>query len=366
MGDGVNQNKDIKVAICWMDISGYMAACWSELNALENIDLRVITQPITNNNAFDTTIMAGIDWCPMEDTDDQSQFEQLRVLLEKFQPDIVVISGWASTPYKKLTKMHWLKRPVFLLAMDTPWRGDIRQLLAKYILSGYLRLFEGVMVPGENTKRYAKYLGFDENQILEPLYGFDAKAFTPRTVPRMVATNERRFLYVGRYAPEKGIKTLINAYTKYRAKSQNPWQLVCCGQGPEIEYIEETEGVVNLGFVQPNDLPRIFCDSDCFVFPSNYEPWGVALTEACGSGLPVIVSRNVGAATALVSDGENGYLFDSGDIDQLCEAMLKIEQRTSTLLQMGEVSVIKAQTYSSKKWALQWRAALKRFLGPDS
>jgi glycosyltransferase involved in cell wall biosynthesis len=70
------------------------------------------------------------------------------------------------------------------------------------------------------------------------------------------------------------------------------------------------------------------------VHPALEEPWGLVINEAMASGLPVLSSRNVGAAEELVVEGENGFLFDPLNISEICAAMQKIhlmseDQRTA-------------------------------------
>ena len=58
-----------------------------------------------------------------------------------------------------------------------------------------------------------------------------------------------------------------------------------------------------------------------FVLPSRHDGWGVVVNQAIAAGLPVICSDAVGAAADLVSNGVNGYVFPSGNVEQLAEAM---------------------------------------------
>ena len=55
------------------------------------------------------------------------------------------------------------------------------------------------------------------------------------------------------------------------------------------------------------DPVRYLRASDVFVLPSAYESYGLVVTEALASGVPV-VSAPVGVAPDVIVDGENGYL----------------------------------------------------------
>lgn len=62
---------------------------------------------------------------------------------------------------------------------------------------------------------------------------------------------------------------------------------------------------------------------DCFVLPSRHEPFGIVVLEAWASGIPVIVSH-VGGLMKLVSHGQDGLHFPSGDAEALTQAMTRI------------------------------------------
>ena len=58
--------------------------------------------------------------------------------------------------------------------------------------------------------------------------------------------------------------------------------------------------------------------------PALEEPWGLVINEAMASGLPVLSSRNVGAAEELVVEGKTGYLFDPSSVEEMARALAKI------------------------------------------
>jgi glycosyltransferase involved in cell wall biosynthesis len=60
------------------------------------------------------------------------------------------------------------------------------------------------------------------------------------------------------------------------------------------------------------------------VHPALEEPWGLVINEAMASGLPVLSSRNVGAAEELVVEGKTGFLFDPKNVEEIAAALVKI------------------------------------------
>jgi glycosyltransferase involved in cell wall biosynthesis len=82
--------------------------------------------------------------------------------------------------------------------------------------------------------------------------------------------------------------------------------------------------VVFAGFRQIGELPGFYSGAGVFVHPALEEPWGLVINEAMASGLPVISSRNVGAAEELVVEGVTGFLFDPGNVKELAGLMARV------------------------------------------
>jgi len=159
------------------------------------------------------------------------------------------------------------------------------------------------------------------------------------------------FSYIGRFSPEKGLDTLAKAYTKYRAMSSDPWELMCCGAGPMQSLLDGQPGIRVEGFIQPRDLPEKLASSGCLVLPSHSEAWGLVVHEATSAGLPVIVSDRVGASVHLVQPGYNGFIFKTGDVDDLASQMLRISGMTAGRLDaMSKASYSLSQQYSPVLW----------------
>ena len=69
------------------------------------------------------------------------------------------------------------------------------------------------------------------------------------------------------------------------------------------------------GLVTGDDLSRCFAAADVFVMPSDSETLGFVVLEAMASGVPV-VGCNAGGIPSIIDDGETGYLFEAGDMEQ--------------------------------------------------
>lgn len=186
----------------------------------------------------------------------------------------------------------------------------------------------------------------------------------PATAPE--ALTGSYFLASNRFVERKNLGRLIEAYARHVASSRSSglgfqekeksgvWPLVLLGDGElkgelmalceglgvqvfsggHLEKLKlnsyklktSSEGglVVFAGFRQIAELPAFYAEAGAFVHPALEEPWGLVINEAMASGLPVLSSRNVGAAEELVVDGETGYLFDPMNIEEMAAAMDKV------------------------------------------
>jgi UDP-glucose:(heptosyl)LPS alpha-1,3-glucosyltransferase len=147
--------------------------------------------------------------------------------------------------------------------------------------------------------------------------GFDDSAFNPgaRASSRAAARerfgygeDERVVLFVGNELERKGWDTLVGAV----ARLGDP-RICVLGAGR----IAPESPPTFVHWAGPDqDVAQLHAAADAFVLPTRYEPWGLAIVEALGSGLPVVTTRLAGAAVA-VRDGESGRLL--GDPDDEAE-----------------------------------------------
>lgn len=128
------------------------------------------------------------------------------------------------------------------------------------------------------------------------------------------------FLYFGRLSVEKGINTLISAFSGNKSHS-----LKIAGTGPLKEFVENAAGqnanISYLGFRKGKDLEELIKNASFIMMPSEcYENNPLSVVEAYSLGKPVIGSRIAGIPE-LIKEGENGFLFEPGNRESLMAAI---------------------------------------------
>jgi len=110
------------------------------------------------------------------------------------------------------------------------------------------------------------------------------------------------------------------------------------------------------------EIEKFYCASDVFVFPSYYDSFGMVVTEAMASGIPVITNHSVGAAE-IVTDGLNGILTkDPWDPNQLADAMQKFVDDPELSKRMGASARLAVEGLTWDDCANQTMNVYKEFL----
>jgi glycosyltransferase involved in cell wall biosynthesis len=138
-------------------------------------------------------------------------------------------------------------------------------------------------------------------------------------------------LFVGRLAPEKGIDTLLKAWSELEADL--PLHIV--GDGVCRELVEaavaQDARIVFLGELPHQAVLEKLRMATCLVMPSEwYETFGRTIVEAYATGTPVIASR-MGAMEELLVHKETGMLFEAGSASALSEAVTRLCRRRDLL-----------------------------------
>lgn len=89
------------------------------------------------------------------------------------------------------------------------------------------------------------------------------------------------------------------------------------------------------GFIEREQLARLYRESSLYVHPSLMEGYGMVLAEAMSFGMPIVAS-SVGAIPELIEDGINGILVRSRDSQGLAGAIRKLCRDDATRIAMGK------------------------------
>jgi glycosyltransferase involved in cell wall biosynthesis len=139
------------------------------------------------------------------------------------------------------------------------------------------------------------------------------------------SNKENYFLFVGRLVPEKGIMTILKAF------SQTQYHLKIIGAGDlEPEVIEATkkyENIEFLGFQKNSEVLEITKKAKGLIFASSwYETFGLTVIEAFSAATPVIIA-NMGGHGQLVQHEYNGLHFEPDNAEDLLVQLQKLDDK---------------------------------------
>ncbi len=346
-----------RILFLYSEIAQYFVTCLHAL--IENYDLEVhLVKWKKNEEApFEFEIDSKVKEYERLDYNDN----ELLALAESINPDLIFSVGWMDKGYVKVCKSYRNKIPV-VFGMDNKWNGGFRQqiatLISRFTIQSY---FSHAWVAGAPQKKYAEKLGFKNKNLLVGYYSADVDYFSKFYLEKLRQNNfPKKFLYVGRYIPHKGISDLCEAFISLQKENPNDWELWGLGTGELEGALPEHPQIRHFGFVQPKDMASYIDQTSVLVLPSHYEPWGVVVHEFATAGFPLICSREVGASTAFLEEGKNGFLFDAKNTDELKDCLKSmVEMDDESLKQMSIKSHELGKEITPRKWASTLVALLK-------
>src|SRR3989338_1527249 len=179
-----------------------------------------------------------------------------------------------------------------------------------------------------STARRVDYFIANSNETrlrIERIYGRESTVIPPPVQERFFETGignpnpnpNPYFLALGRLVPYKRFDLLIEAANKMK------FHLKIGGTGTDMARLKKIAGPTGevLGFVSDKDLPELYANADCLLFPQ-VEDAGIVPLEAQASGIPVIAYAQ-GGILDVVTDEKTGLLVPEQTIEAFASAIEK-------------------------------------------
>lgn len=249
------------------------------------------------------------------------------------RPDVVHIATEGPLGWSALQAARRLKLPVtsdfrtnFHAYGQHYGLGWLARPIMAYLLKFHNRTV-CTMVPTESLRAQLSALGFERLHVVGR--GVDTRLFGPQRRSESlrkewgVAAEAPVMVCVGRLAPEKNLKTVLEAYAALAGVRPDA-KLVFVGDGPmRADLQARCPNAILSGQRHGEDLAAHYASADLFVFPSLTETYGNVTAEAMASGLPV-VAFDCAAAGQLIHCGHNGVLVPRQDSAHFTRAALSL------------------------------------------
>ena len=307
-----------RIVFLYSELAGYFLACAEALGQHPEVtSVDIVHWPIHPEAPFKVASSEHYTLHPKE----KHSRESLKQLLAQIKPTAIVCSGWMDSDYNALAKLHQKHIPV-VLTLDNWWTGSLKQRVAALTAPWFIhRRFNRAWVPGEPQIPFAQKLGFSGHSLATGFYCADPRPFQAIYEKRQATSPTKKILYIGRYLDVKGVRELWAAFMELSIEFPE-WELHCIGTGELWDSRAIHPKIIHHGFKQPHELEPHLLNAACFVMPSKKEPWGVVLHEMAISGLPLIASHQVGAATAHLRDAVNGWTCGESSLKRVLKQFI--------------------------------------------
>jgi L-malate glycosyltransferase len=270
---------------------------------------------------------------------------ELITLLKEFRPDVIQVEqGVKSLAYAQMITLNKLLGLKAKMLFFTWWNLPYTTKFPLAQLERYnLNNSSGIVVGNTDGYNVLRDRGYNGPMRIMPQLGVDQQRFQAQAQPELAAQHgiqPEDFVigFVGRFVPEKGLKTLFHA----AAKLDNPnWKMLLLGRGlmqAELQELANELGfadrLIQIASVPHADVYRYINLMSVLLLPSETtdefktltasgwkEQFGHVLIEAMACRVPVIGSDS-GEIPNVIDDA--GLVFPEGDVEQLRDRLTQL------------------------------------------
>lgn len=331
------ENVEIKY-FPWSDYKKYLPGAYSEILGLatvakNNLDLLHITSP-------DARVPVGYRGEVV------CTFQDLAVYM---QPDLFPRAYKVKAKYNR---QSMAKRASRIIAVSENTRDDLKEIF-KVADEKVDIIRNGV------DERFFSDVNDDDSGV-------------PDFLKKKFGITEKYILFVGTIEPIKNITRLLRAFSIFKESLRkkdvkNNYQLILGGKRgwlsnfyhQMVKDLGIEKDVKFLGYIEGDDLKKLFKGSELFVMPSLYEGFGVTVLEAMASRTPCLVS-DLKTLREISSDAAE--FFDPFSVEELAEKMEKIvgdEEKKERMINDG---FVQSRNFSWDKCARETLDVYKKVL----
>ncbi|MGH8107790.1 MAG: glycosyltransferase family 4 protein [Arenimonas sp.] len=310
---------------------------------------------------------------------------------------VLWVQGWQVMAYwqaireaKKAGIKVWLRGESNLRSN----KGGLKQSLKWLVLKRLLNKVDYFLTIGKANEAFYRRLGYRQNQFISAPYCIENKRFrdqADKLLPERASLRAQWgipedafcFLSVGKFIPKKRPLDIVAALAKLQQQfPQKKMHMLWVGTGElsdelhaacDIRYEDGKVFPENrqsrkpvasfAGFLNQSGISRAYVAADALVLPSDAkETWGLVTNEAMASGLPCVVSAEVGCADDLILPNFPEFCYPMGDIEGLVASMARMVEKTPDTKQVREI----IEAYDFERTVENVNAVYRRQFSHDS
>ena len=221
------------------------------------------------------------------------------------------------------------------------------------VVKRYHRRLHGRVAVSPAALRYVNEAFPGDYRIIPNGIDVDHFASGPEPFPQY-KDGKTNILFVGRLEKRKGLKYLLEAYSRLKWDLPDI-RLIVVGPGTpdrdsyRILGARGLQDVEFVGKVSYDDLARYYATADIFCSPATgAESFGIVLVEAMASGKPVVAS-NIEGYSGILTHEEQGLLFPHKDTEALAQSLARLIRDPALARALGARG---RQTAEQYRWSV--------------
>jgi glycosyltransferase involved in cell wall biosynthesis len=257
--------------------------------------------------------------------------------------DAFIVNGWVA---RSCLQLLWACRrhgiPCIVRGESNILRP--RAFWKRWIHRALLRQYAAFLSIGKQNKAFYLANGVAEQNIFPAPYCVENERFAVTERP-LRADQPFTFLFSGKLIEKKHPLDLLQAAALLKeAQPDLNFLVLVVGDGAQRQECEAEVRHRNLpvefaGFLNQSQMREAYARADALVLPSDDgETWGLVVNEAMASGLPAIVSDQVGCHADLVEPGVTGDVFPCRDVAGLARCMAEMAADRQKARDMGQIA----------------------------
>ena len=273
----------------------------------------------------------------------------LRALLDEGEPGVIVTAQvWAMEHLLEVPHDGWRVIGQYHSSYEAAAGGrDLGR-----ILTAYRDVDVTLALTPEDARRLAAH-------------GLPAVTDLPNPLalwPAPSSGTERTITYLGRLAPEKGPRFLLEAWSRIAGEHPS-WTLRMVGHGPQEEAMLALAHGLGIAdrvvFEAPvSDVAPVLASTGILAMPSLVEGLPLSLAEAMAASLPVIATDCSAGVRMLVEPGVTGVLVRRGDAAALAEGLDALIRDSVSRIRMGQAARASVEQYRLDPILDRWERLL--------
>lgn len=177
-----------------------------------------------------------------------------------------------------------------------------------------------------------------------------------------VPPKEKSLLFAGTICYRKGIDRLLDIWEILSPEFPD-WNFYIVGEGPELEWARTQVNLRKISQIHltgaKSDMAPVYQKSSFLLMASDFEGWGMVLTEAMQWGCLPIAFDSYQSLHDIIDDNINGYIIPAFQKELYCQRLRNAMVNYSTLEQMRIAAIMKTQQFSISHIGKWWKALIE-------